>query len=282
MPAGSQADFLAEDAQTGFVFDGLTGDGVYARYRNENAVPMGFTYDYYVLPETVETVSKEKRGNLYLRPSASVRSRPRSMARTWSPCPRLSPAASRMRATCRTAPTGAPVPAAALRPRGTASPPPSRWKRTIWSFSPVPYDEGFAATVNGEAAEVLNVDGGLIAIPAKAGENEITLTLTPKWLPLSCGLTAAGALLYAGYLTLTLLRRHRQGPLPGPLLCRWRWPPAIPAPSGTARRRANSCCWRRTRPRAEKTAPRRPRRPRNPQEKASDPHGFCQNAGGRI
>ena len=82
-------------------------------------------------------------------------------------------------------------------------------------FFSVPYDEGFAATVNGEAAEVLNVDGGLIAIPAKTGENEITLTLTPKWLPLSCGLTAAGALLYAGYLALTLLRRHRQGPLPG-------------------------------------------------------------------
>ena len=69
--------------------------------------------------------------------------------------------------------------------------------------------------VGAAAGEVLNVDGGLIAIPAKAGENEITLTLTPKWLPLSCGLTAAGALLYAGFRALTLLRRHRQGPLPG-------------------------------------------------------------------
>ena len=215
MPAGSQADFLAEDAQTGFVFDGLTGDGVYARYRNENAVPMGFTYDYYVLPETVETVSKEKRGNLYLRAIGLSEEQAAQYGQNMEPLPEalaggfsyesyVQDCADRRARACSSF--------AATRDGFTAA---ITLEKDNLVFFSVPYDEGFAATVNGEAAEVLNVDGGLIAIPAKAGENEITLTLTPKWLPLSCGLTAAGALLYAGYLALTLLRRHRQGPLPG-------------------------------------------------------------------
>lgn len=215
MPAGSQADFLAEDAQTGFVFDGLTGDGVYARYRNENAVPMGFTYDYYVLPETVETVSKEKRGNLYLRAIGLSEEQAAQYGQNMEPLPEalaggfsyesyVQDCADRRARACSSF--------VATRDGFTAA---ITLEKDNLVFFSVPYDEGFAATVNGEAAEVLNVDGGLIAIPAKAGENEITLTLTPKWLPLSCGLTAAGALLYAGYLALTLLRRHRQGPLPG-------------------------------------------------------------------
>ncbi|MDD2992764.1 MAG: hypothetical protein PHG73_04385 [Pygmaiobacter sp.] len=69
--------------------------------------------------------------------------------------------------------------------------------------------------MNGEDAEVLNVDDGLIAIPATKGANTIELTLTPKWLPLSTALTGAGIAGYAIYLALTLRRRRKDGPLPG-------------------------------------------------------------------
>ena len=62
---------------------------------------------------------------------------------------------------------------------------------------------------------MLEVDGGLIAIPAGAGENEIALTLTPKWLPLSCALTLLGVLLFAGYLVLVLRGRRKNGPPSG-------------------------------------------------------------------
>ncbi len=40
-------------------------------------------------------------------------------------------------------------------------------------FFAVPYDEGFTATVNGHEAEVMKVSGGMMAVYAPAGDNEI-------------------------------------------------------------------------------------------------------------
>ena len=212
MPAGAQADYEAEETRTGFVFDYLTGDGAYAVYRNENAVPMGFTYDYYVLPETVESVSVSSRGNLYLRAiglseeqaaqyGRNMEELPDTLAGGFTYDSYVRDCADRRKDACDsfTATRSGFVATITLE------------KENLVFFS-VPYDEGFFATVNGEAAEVLNVDGGLIAIPAGAGENEIVLTLTPKWLPLSCALTAIGAVVYLVYLALVLRRRRRQGP----------------------------------------------------------------------
>ena len=42
-------------------------------------------------------------------------------------------------------------------------------------FFAVPWDEGFSAVVNGQKAPVLKVSGGLMAVPAPAGENIIRL-----------------------------------------------------------------------------------------------------------
>ena len=42
-------------------------------------------------------------------------------------------------------------------------------------FLPIPYDEGWKATLNGEAVELLRADYGFIALPVKAGTTDITL-----------------------------------------------------------------------------------------------------------
>ena len=212
-PVAHQQELSDKSGDTGFVYDYTTGDGVYAVFRNQYAVPMGFTYDYYVLPDTVATVNKEKRGNLYLKALGLSEEQVAAYGQNLQPLPAdqvtdlnfasyTGDCAARRADACSSF--------TATRSGFTAS---ITLKKDNLVFFSVPYDEGFTATVNGEKAEVLNVDGGLIAIPAKAGENAITLTLTPKWLRLSEGLTALGAVLFVLYL-LALRRRRASAPQP--------------------------------------------------------------------
>ncbi|HIV87961.1 MAG TPA: YfhO family protein [Candidatus Pygmaiobacter gallistercoris] len=215
MPVDAQANYEAEETTTGFVFDYLTGDGVYAVWRNENAVPMGFTYDYYVLPETAEKVSTSYRSNLYLRAIELSEEQVARYGENLEPLPEdqlYISSYTRYVEDCDDRRANACDSFVATRSGFTATI--NLDKENLVFFS-VPYDEGFSATVNGEEAEVLEVDGGLIAIPAGAGDNEIVLTLTPKWLPLSCGLTLLGALLFAGYLAVVLYDRRKNGPPTG-------------------------------------------------------------------
>ena len=215
MPVDAQIAYEAEETRTGFVFDYITGDGVYAVWRNENMVPMGFTYDYYVLPETVEAVTASNRSNLYLRAIGLTEEQvaqygqnlellPESKCYSFSYDSYVEDCADRRAAACDSF--------TATRSGFTAA---ITLDEDNLVFFSVPYDEGFSALVNGEETEVLEVDGGLIAIPAKAGDNEIIVTLTPKWLPLSCALTLLGLILFAGYLALILRSRRKNGPPTG-------------------------------------------------------------------
>ena len=214
-PADRKDELSSQSDETGFTFDYLTGDGVYAVFKNNNAVPMGFTYDYYVLPDTLNAVSKEKRSNVYLRAiglseeqaeqyGANLKQLTGDALGGLSFEDYVTDCANRRQNACDSFTDTRDGFIATI----TLS------KDNLVFFS-VPYDEGFHATVNGEDAEVLNVDDGLIAIPATKGANTIELTLTPKWLPLSMALTGAGVAGYALYLALTLRRRRKDGPLQG-------------------------------------------------------------------
>ena len=67
-------------------------------------------------------------------------------------------------------------------------------------FFSVPYDEGFTANVNGEKAEVEKVSYGMCAVYAPAGDNEIVFTYRTPQLNTAIVLTAAGWVVYAGYM----------------------------------------------------------------------------------
>lgn len=72
----------------------------------------------------------------------------------------------------------------------------------------VPYDEGWRVTVNGKAVgyEAM-VEGGLIAIPVRAGRNDIEMTFVPRGLPAGCAVTAASC---TGLLARVVVRRRRR------------------------------------------------------------------------
>lgn len=68
-----------------------------------------------------------------------------------------------------------------------------------YAFFSVPYDSGWSASVNGEDAEILNING-LMAVRVSAGTNRIRFTYSPKPLWLGLCLSAASLAGTAWYL----------------------------------------------------------------------------------
>ena len=74
----------------------------------------------------------------------------------------------------------------------------------------MPYDAGFTAIVNGEEAPVLKVSGGLMAVPAQAGDNSIRLEYHTEGLNVSLALAGVSAVAFAGYLGLNAYARKKR------------------------------------------------------------------------
>ena len=68
-----------------------------------------------------------------------------------------------------------------------------------YAFFSVPYDKAWSATVNGESAEILNING-LMAVKVNAGKNCIRFHYSPTPLWCGIGVSAISILLTAIYL----------------------------------------------------------------------------------
>ena len=75
---------------------------------------------------------------------------------------------------------------------------------------PVPYDDGFTATVNGEEVPVLKVSGGLMAVNAARGDNTIRLEYHTKGLSASLALAGVSAVVWLGYVGYHINRNKKQ------------------------------------------------------------------------
>jgi hypothetical protein len=79
------------------------------------------------------------------------------------------------------------------------------------------YSEGWEATVDGEAVEVLQADHALLGIPVGPGEHTVELRYAPQaltvgvWVSGASGLAAAGALLLGGMAWLRGRRDRERG-----------------------------------------------------------------------
>lgn len=67
----------------------------------------------------------------------------------------------------------------------------------------VPYDKGFTATVNGESAETVKVDNGLLAVYVEKGESTVEFSYLTYGLKPGLALTAVGAAGFAAYVGIT-------------------------------------------------------------------------------
>ena len=76
-------------------------------------------------------------------------------------------------------------------------------------FFSVPYDDGFTAYVNGQEADIVEVDEGLMAVLCPAGENSIDFVYQPDGIRLSRALTLGGIVVWLAYTAYFVWRKRR-------------------------------------------------------------------------
>lgn len=194
-----QEDFLAAADDGWSYYD--TKDG-FMLYENENYVPMGFTYDYYITEESYETTVKNTRANLLMRALVLSEEDAEAYGKYLKKLPDaklddlwydtyVSDCADRRASAC-----------SSFQMTNSGFHAEITLKKDDLVFFSVPYDDGFTAYVNGKEADIVRVDEGLMAVLAPAGENTIDFVYQADGYSLASKVSLAALaafVLYAGY-----------------------------------------------------------------------------------
>ena len=201
-----------DEADAGWTYLGET-DG-YALYRNDNYVPMGFTYDYYVTEATYEISIKTLRSNLLMRAlvlededaaqyGKYLTELPDEMLEDLHYDSYTQDCADRRAHSCSVFQMNN----AGFHAEITLD------KANLVFFS-VPYDDGFTAYVNGEKADILRVDEGLMAVLCPAGANSIDFVYQAAGLSASRVVTAVAIPVWVVYVAYFVRRKRRSTDTP--------------------------------------------------------------------
>ena len=196
-----------DEADEGWTYLGDV-DG-YALYRNDNYVPMGFTYDYYVTEATYQTSIKTLRSNLLMR---ALVLEDEDVAQYGKYLTELSEdmlndlhydsytqdCADRRAHSCSVFQMNN----AGFHAEITLD------KANLVFFS-VPYDDGFTAYVNGEKTDILRVDEGLMAVLCPAGASSIDFVYQAAGLSASRVVTAVAIPVWVVYVAYFVRRKRR-------------------------------------------------------------------------
>ena len=189
-----------DEADAGWTY--LADVDGYALYHNDNYVPMGFTYDYYITEESYETTVKNTRANLLMRALVLSEEDAETYGKYLEKLPDaklddlwydtyVSDCADRRASACST-----------FQMTNSGFHAEITLKKDDLVFFSVPYDDGFTAYVNGEETDVIRVDEGLMAVLAPAGENTIDFVYQADGYSLASKVSLAALavfVLYAGY-----------------------------------------------------------------------------------
>ena len=201
-----QEDFLAAADDGWSYYD--TKDG-FMLYENENYVPMGFTYDYYVTDATYETSIKTLRSNLLMlalvlededvaQYGQYLTELPDAMLDDLHYDSYTQDCADRRAHSCSVFQMNN----AGFHAEITLD------KPNLVFFS-VPYDDGFTAYVNGEKADILQVDEGLMAVLCPAGASSIDFVYQAAGLSASRVVTAVAIPVWVVYVACFVRRKRR-------------------------------------------------------------------------
>ena len=196
-----------DEADAGWTY--LADVDGYTLYHNDNYVPMGFTYDYYVTEATYETSIKTLRSNLLMRALVLT---DEDVAQYGKYLTELSEdmlndlhydsytqdCADRRAHSCSVFQMNN----AGFHAEITMD------KANLVFFS-VPYDDGFTAYVNGEKTDILQVDEGLMAVLCPAGASSIDFVYQAAGLSASRVVTAVAIPVWVVYVAYFVRRKRR-------------------------------------------------------------------------
>ena len=196
-----------DEADAGWTY--LADVDGYTLYHNDNYVPMGFTYDYYVTEATYQTSIKTLRSNLLMRALVLT---DEDVAQYGKYLTELSEdmlndlhydsytqdCADRRAHSCSVFQMNN----AGFHAEITLD------KPNLVFFS-VPYDDGFTAYVNGEKTDILQVDEGLMAVLCPAGASSIDFVYQAAGLSTSRVVTAVAIPVWVVYVAYFVRRKRR-------------------------------------------------------------------------
>ena len=196
-----------DEADAGWTY--LADVDGYTLYHNDNYVPMGFTYDYYVTKATYEASVKTLRSNLLMRALVLT---DEDVAQYGKYLTELSEdmlndlhydsytqdCADRRAHSCSVFQMNN----AGFHAEITLD------KPNLVFFS-VPYDDGFTAYVNGEKTDILQVDEGLMAVLCPAGASNIDFVYQAAGLSASRVVTAVAIPVWVVYVACFVRRKRR-------------------------------------------------------------------------
>ena len=196
-----------DEADEGWTYLGDV-DG-YALYHNDNYVPMGFTYDYYVTEATYQTSIKTLRSNLLMRALVLTDEDVAQYGRYLTELSEdmlndlhydsyTQDCADRRAHSCSVFQMNN----AGFHAEITLD------KANLVFFS-VPYDDGFTAYVNGEKTDILRVDEGLMAVLCPAGASSIDFVYQAAGLSASRVVTAVAIPVWVVYAAYFVRRKRR-------------------------------------------------------------------------
>ena len=191
-----QEDFLAAADEGWDYYD--TRDG-FILYENENYVPMGFTYDYYITEEEYEATVKNTRSNLLMRALVLSEEDAAVYGQYLKKLPEeklndlwydtyVSDCADRRASACNV-----------FQMTNSGFHAEIDLGKEDLVFFSVPYDDGFTAYVNGREADILRVDEGMMAVLAPVGENTIDFVYQADGFSLASKVSLAGLAVFAVY-----------------------------------------------------------------------------------
>ena len=196
-----------DEADAGWTY--LADVDGYTLYHNDNYVPMGFTYDYYVTKATYEASVKTLRSNLLLRALVLEDEDVKAYGQYLTKLPDAmlddlhydsytQDCADRRAHSCSVFQMNN----AGFHAEITLE------KQNLVFFS-VPYDDGFTAYVNGEKADILRVDEGLMAVLCPAGASSIDFVYQAAGLSASRMVTAVAIPVWVVYVAYFVRRKRR-------------------------------------------------------------------------
>lgn len=165
----------------------------YYIYRNENYIPMGFTYDYYATREQIEKAEPKKRAYLMLRAIILEENEllpqiPDSMLLDTSFEALAKDCEDRRKITSK----------CTLIKNGLEST--ITLPKENYVFYSIPYDKGFKAfDENGEELEIIRANIGLSAVRLTEGTHTVTFKYRPITLTPALICSASGVVLLAAY-----------------------------------------------------------------------------------
>ena len=196
-----------DEADEGWTYLGDV-DG-YTLYHNDNYVPMGFTYDYYVTEATYETSIKTLRSNLLLRAlvlededvekySSYLTELPDALLDDLHYDSYTQDCADRRAHSC-----------SVFQMNNAGFHAEITLEKTNLVFFSVPYDDGFTAYVNGEKTGILRVDEGLMAVLCPPGASSIDFVYQAAGLSASRVVTAVAIPVWVVYVAYFVRRKRR-------------------------------------------------------------------------